>query len=74
MDHLEAHGTSQLLITDPKGPCNYKVYTWALKGFLYPYSGVHVCTMMILGPLDEHVAELATGVSVAQLGDWNVGL
>ena len=28
----------------------YMVYTWALKGFLYPCFGVYVCTVRILGP------------------------
>ena len=34
----------------PKRPCDYMVYTWALKGFLYPYLGDCVCTTMMLGP------------------------
>ena len=29
----------------PKGPCHDMVYTWALKGVLYPYFGVYVCTI-----------------------------
>ena len=32
----------------PKGPCERMVNTWALKGFLYPYCGVYVCTIRIL--------------------------
>ena len=36
--------------TDPKGLCNYMVYTWAFKGFLYPDFRVYVCTIVILGP------------------------
>ena len=34
----------------PKGPCNGMVDVWALKGFLYPYFLVCLCTIMILGP------------------------
>ena len=37
--------------SSPEGPCSCMVYTWALKEFLYPYVGVYVCTIMILGPL-----------------------
>ena len=36
--------------SNPKGPCTSTVYTWALKGFLYPCFGVYVCTTMVLGP------------------------
>ena len=28
----------------------HMAHTWALKGFLHPYFGVYLCTMMILGP------------------------
>ena len=28
----------------PKGPCNYTVFTWALKGSTYPYFGVYECS------------------------------
>ena len=48
MDPLGFKGLSVPAI--PKGPYSYMVYTWALKGFLYPYFGVYLCTMMILGP------------------------
>ena len=36
--------------TAPKDPCNYMVYTWALKGVLVTYFGVYVRTISILGP------------------------
>ena len=32
-------------------PCSCMVYTWALKCVPYPYVGVFVYTIMILGPL-----------------------
>ena len=34
----------------PKVPCTSVVCTWALKGFLYPYFGVYVCNIIMLGP------------------------
>ena len=42
----------------PKGSCNCMVYTWALKGLLYPYFGVSVCTITILGPFGVHGGHL----------------
>ena len=34
----------------PEGPCNLLVDAWTLNGFLYPYFGVYVGAIMILGP------------------------
>ena len=44
-------------VQNRKGPRNYMVYTCALKGFLYPYLGVYVCTTMALGPFGEYCIE-----------------
>ena len=39
----------------PKGPSLCLVHTWALKGFLYPYFGVHEGTTVILGPFGNMI-------------------
>ena len=41
------------LSSNPKGPCISIVYTWALKGFLYPCFGAHVCTIQIPGAFGQ---------------------
>ena len=33
------------------GPCTGMVYTWALKGLLYPYFRAYVSTLRLYGPL-----------------------
>ena len=58
--------------TTPKGPCNYMVDTWALKGVLNLSFGVLVGTIVILGPFGDaggHAPEtlprLAKGVALS---------
>ena len=42
---------SRLAVAKPKGSMYYDmVHTCAMKGFLYPYFGVYVCAIMMLGP------------------------
>ena len=38
----------------------YILYIWAFKGFLHPYFGVNVCTMMILGHFGKMTAMTIT--------------
>ena len=59
---LEWEGCGQ----NPRCSCNYMVYTWALKGELYPYFGVYVYTVRILGPFGEG------GAFWPQTKTWNL--
>ena len=52
----------------PKGPCNCVVYIRALKGFLYPYFGVYLCTTMILGPFGLQKSIVVSAASVVCKG------
>ena len=44
----------------PNSPCNCMVDSWALKGFLYPYFGVYLGTIMILGRFEKHSQIMST--------------
>ena len=47
-EHLRSTGP------DLEGSCYYMVGTWVSKGFLYPYFGVYICTIRILGPFGRY--------------------
>ena len=50
---------------NPKDPCSYMVYTWALKGILYRYLGVYVDTRICA---NQKVLDIAPPSMVLLLG------